>query len=62
MVTQLYILVYFLSSPIIMLRPKWLDIVLSATQQDLIAYPFQKQEFASINPKLPIHPTPSPSP
>ena len=43
MVTQLYIHVYILFSPIIMLHHKWLDIVLSATQQDLIANPFQKQ-------------------
>ena len=26
---------------------------------DLIAYLFQMQQFASINPKLPVHPTPS---
>ena len=31
-------------------------------QQDLIALPFQMQQFASINPKLSVHPTPSPSP
>ena len=37
----------------------YLDIVLSATQPDLIVNPFQKQQFASVNPKLPIHPTPS---
>ena len=43
MVTQLYIYVYILFSPIVMLHHKWLDIVLSATQQDLIANPFQKQ-------------------
>ena len=30
-----------------------------ATQQDLIAYPFQMQSFASPNPKLPAPPTPS---
>ena len=30
-------------SHIIMLHHKWLDIVLSAIQQDLIAYPFQRQ-------------------
>ena len=32
----------------------------SATQQDLIANPHQSQSFASLHPKLPIHPTPSP--
>ena len=43
MVTQLHIHVYVLFSHIIMLHHKWLDIVPSATQQDLIANPFQKQ-------------------
>ena len=51
MVTQLHMHVYILFSPIITLHHKWLDIVLSATQQDLTANPFQKQQFASINPK-----------
>ena len=45
-----------------MLHHKWVDIVLSATQQELIANPFQKHMFASINPTLPIHPNPSLSP
>ena len=62
MVTQLHIHVYILFSPTIMLHHKWLDIALRATQQDLTANPFQKQYFASINPKLPIYPIPSPSP
>ena len=57
MVTQLHIHVYILFSHIIMLHHKWLNIVPSATQQDLIASPFQKQEFVSINPKLPTQPT-----
>ena len=43
MVTQLHMHVYISFSHIIMLHHKWLDIVPSATQQDLIAYPFQKQ-------------------
>ena len=43
MVTQLPIHVYIIFSHIIMLHHKWLDIVLSAAQQDLIANPFQKQ-------------------
>ena len=43
MVTQLHVHVYILFSPIILLHHKWLHIVLSATQQDLIANPFQKQ-------------------
>ena len=42
-VTQLHIHIYILFSHIIMLHHKWLDIVLSATQQDLIASPFQRQ-------------------
>ena len=42
-VTQLHIQVYILFSPNIMLHHKWLDIVLSATQQDLFANPFQRQ-------------------
>ena len=52
--TQLDIHVYIIFSPIVMLHCKYLDIVLSATQQDLIVSPFQKQKFASINLKLPI--------
>lgn len=32
----------------------------SAAQQDLIGNPHQSQSFASLHPKLPIHPTPSP--
>ena len=43
METQFNILVYILFSPIVMFRYKYLDIVLSATQQDLIVNPFQKQ-------------------
>ena len=53
--------VYILFSHIIRLHHKWLDVVLHATQQDLIANPFQMQYFASVNPKLLIHSTPSPS-
>ena len=37
-----------------MLHFKYLDKVLSATYQDLIVNPFQKQLFASVNPKLPL--------
>ena len=43
MATQLHIHVYVLFSPIIMVHHKWLEIVLSATEQDIIANPFQKQ-------------------
>ena len=42
-VTQLHIHVHILFSHIIMLHHKQLDIVPSATQQDLIANPFQRQ-------------------
>ena len=50
----------FLTLSSITLHHRWLDIVPSATQH-LIAYLLQMQEFASINPRLPVHPTPSPS-
>ena len=40
---QLHIHVYIIFSPIVVLRCQYLDIVLSATQQDLIVNPFQKQ-------------------
>jgi len=43
MVTQLHIHLYILFSYIIRLHHKWLDTVPSATHQDLIANPFQKQ-------------------
>ena len=42
-VTQLHVHVYIIFSHIIMLHHKWLDIVSSAIQQDLIANPFQRQ-------------------
>ena len=48
MVTQLHIHVHILFSHIIMLHHKWLDIVPRATQQELTANPFQRQQFASI--------------
>ena len=52
---------FFLDCSSIMFYHKWLDIVPCAIQQDLIAYPLQMQQFPSTNPKLPVHPTPSPS-
>ena len=58
--TQLHTHVYIIFSPIVMLSCMYLDIVLSDTQQDLIVNPSQKQQFAFINSKLPIPPTPSP--
>ena len=43
MVTQLHIHVHILFSHIIMPHHEWLDIAPSATQQDLIPNPFQRQ-------------------
>ena len=43
MVTHLHIHVYILFYHIIMLHHKWPDTVPSATKQDLIANPFQRQ-------------------
>ena len=61
-VTQLYIYIYsfshitFYHVPSQMTRHSSL-----CCTEDLIAYPLQMQYFASINPKLPVYPTPSPS-
>ena len=41
--TKLHIHVYIIFSPIVVLRCKYLHIVLNATHQDLIANPFQEQ-------------------
>ena len=62
-VTQSYKHIYtpFLTLSSIILHHKWLDMVPCAMEQDLIAYPFQRQYSASINPRLTVHPTPSPS-
>ena len=49
----------FFPPPFVLLRYKYLDIVLDATQQDLLVNPFQ---VVSDNPKLLILPTPSLSP
>ena len=58
----IYIYVFFFTLSSIMFHHKSLDRVPWAIQQDLIAYPFQKQEFASIKPRLPVHPNrPTPS-
>ena len=58
--SHIHICILFLTLSSIMLHHKWLDIVPSAVQWDLIAYPFQRQLFASVNPRFPVHPTPSP--
>ena len=42
-----------------MLHHNWPDIVPSDIQQDPIAYPFQRLQFATINPQFPVPPTPS---
>ena len=60
--TKSHINMYIIFPPIVVLRCKYLVIVLNATQQDLIVNPLQEQEFESINPKLLIPPTPSLSP
>ena len=59
--THIYIYLYILFSHII-LHHNWLDLVPCVLQQDLIAYLLQMQQFVSINPRLPVRPTPSPSP
>ena len=41
--TKLHIHVYILFPPIVVFQYKYLDIVLSATQQNLIVNPFQEQ-------------------
>ena len=40
---KLHIHIYILFPPIVVLRYKYLDIVLNATQQDLLVNPFQEQ-------------------
>ena len=52
---KLHLHVYFFP-PFVLFQCKYLDIVLNATQHDLIVNPFQ---VVSNNPKLPIPPTPS---
>ena len=60
--TYIHTYILFLPLSSIMLHHRWLHIVPSAIQQDLTAYSFQRQYFASINPRFPVHRTPSPSP
>ena len=61
-VTPSHIPMYILFSHTIMLHPKGLDVGPSAVQQDPLAYPFQRQEFVSVNLKSPVCPLPSLSP
>ena len=56
---KLHLHVYIFFPTFVLLQGKYLDIVLSAAQQDLVVNPFQ---VVSDNPKLPIPPTPSLSP
>ena len=56
---KIHLHVYIFFPTFVLLQYKYLDIVLNATQQDLIVNPFQ---VVSNNPKLPIPPTPSLSP
>ena len=58
--TTLYIHVYKLFPPIVVLQCKYLDIVLKATQQDLIVNPFQEHYFGSVNPTYTSDPSLSP--
>ena len=50
---------FLYSLPSWMVYSKRLDRVPCAVEKDLIASPFQMESFASINPKLPVHPTSS---
>ena len=65
-VTQSYIYIYIYNFSHIIPHHVPLQviryIVPHAIQQDLITHPLQMQEFSSLNPRHPIHPTPSPSP
>ena len=61
-VTHTCVYILFLTLSSIKLHHKWPEIVPSATQQDLMAFPFQWQEFASINSRFPVQPPPSPPP
>ena len=59
---HIHIYILFLTLSSIMFHRNWLYIIPCGIQQDLIVYPLQRQQFASINVRLPGHPTPSPSP
>ena len=62
MYIYVYIYIYSFSHIILhIFHHKLLDIVLCAIQHDHIAYPLHMQQFAPVNPRLPFHPTPSPS-
>ena len=53
---------FFLILSSILVYPRRLDRVPCAAQQDLMADPFSMSQFASMNPKRPVHPTPFPLP
>ena len=56
MVTQLHIHVYIIFSPIVVLRCKYLDIDLSATQQDLMLIHFKGNSLYLLTPSSPTTP------
>ena len=56
---KIHLHIYIFFPHFVLLQYKYLDIVLNATQQDLIVNPFQ---VVSNNPKFLILPTPSLSP
>ena len=47
--------IYF---PLWFITGYWIQLVPCAMQQDLVVYPFYKYQFASANPKFPIHHSP----
>ena len=55
--TKIHIHVSIGCPPVVVWRCKYLDRVLNAAQQDRVRNP--TQQLASLNPKLPIPPTPS---
>ena len=60
--TQTHVYTHSFSHVILHHAPSQVTRVPSAIQQDLIVYPFQMQHCASVNPRFPVHPTPSPPP
>ena len=63
-VIQLYIYIYtfFFIFFSIMIYLRIFNIVPCAVQEDLVVYPSYIYSFASANPTLPLHPSPTPIP